>query len=396
MRYCYMDEEEIKLRSSLHNLKEINSFSYSSGVINISCKTLDGVNFSYDTRNKYFPLYYRLLLKAYEEEKENDEIIILGKNTKEILNNDIISIYPKSELNQARIVDKKIDYQKNALSSLKNIIIEQLVLLFNLQGLDVVHVSKLFGIRDNFTIIVETNSSKKVIPIAFDRISNFKYRLKLGNVIGYKDVTLLIDLSNSEIWVNFEVESLSLSGVTTYKVYSNKIVETMDVYQENVKRFHNGEEFLPQEKSNRYFELDNITDDYQYYELPNGLKVISRVEETEENQEKNIIYVYEDENMIKYFDTYGKYRVIDSLSCQTIGVMRINEIFKLSDMLVSQVSFDDIDTEKSLYRDVISNGSIMRVLINGAWYDVKNEQEAEVVKCMDSDEIRYMLKLEGK
>ncbi|MDE6141480.1 MAG: hypothetical protein K2G03_02650, partial [Bacilli bacterium] len=66
MKYYYMDEDEINIRTRIKNLTAIstNIVSETNKVI-LSCTTQEGLTLSFDSKSKHFPLFLDTLSRVY-------------------------------------------------------------------------------------------------------------------------------------------------------------------------------------------------------------------------------------------------------------------------------------------------------------------------------------------
>lgn len=393
MKYYYMDRDEIRIRTEIKDIESISStIIKSTGKLFITCGMRDGSSLTYSTKDKYFNLFLNTLVRQYEKEKKRHTIILLGEETENILASSHISLYPKDYQSKNATNSKKINYQKYDIKSLSEIIHEQIALLMGIQEINILGLSDIHGIRDNFSITISTPKMERIIPIKFSKSNEFSYHLVLGRIYGYHSVNMDIDFDAQGINVMWEVAGLPIVGITKYKVEENSVEKSLEVHYDNRMIFENTEVIPPTENNKKvYTTNDGINDNNLFYVLPNGLSISVSISHDDKDTIRDINYISDNELMCKIRNVYQKSTLVDELTCPTVSVKRVNEQYKLDDIVLSQIFFDDIPHEGTYYRNQLAIHVFYEVHANNKKYALTNPEELSCIECLDAHAIKKTL-----
>lgn len=395
MKYYYMDDEEIKIRKDLKKLTSI-SFTYlkSADRLIIKCMVESGELFSYDTRHKYFELFFEKLKQVYREEKDKRNIIILDENVKKIMDSSIDAVYPKTFTGKTFFKQNKISYQKQDIKTLKPIIDEVISLILGIQGTKIESVSDFKGIRENFSLIVITPTRERVIPIKMEKINDFSYKLILGNMYGFNSVEMNIDFYPDNLWISWSVAGMKIYGNIKYLIGSENVKKEVEVYYNNKVVYIENNVINPvKEELPSTINKDDTYNEYAFYNLDNDLMILTKINK----YEKDTLYVTDNDLLTKIRNTYRKNTLIENLECPTVSMKRVVEEYKIEpDLSLMQIFYDDVELEESLYRDVMSSQVQFKVYYQDREYTIENEDDVRVVGCLDSEIIKLILERKDK
>lgn len=394
MKYYCMDDTEISIRTKIKNLYSISAaFSKNSGVIALTVSTIDGFVYTMDSKNKHFDLYFKYVKDAYQKEKDVRDIIILDERLKNLLDSSYEYPYPKNFQNRSLFSDKKINHQKYDLNSISPIIYELIAVVFGVQGIRIDNLSQIRGMRDFFSIVVDTPELERVIPIKFKKNNDFDYSLVLGNMYGFKSIEADITYTPTYIWVTWRVAGINISGSMRYNISKDNINLENQVFYNDVLKYTKEENIesssiLPEEIKN----LEDFSN-YKIYTLPNGLIIATHIKD----DEIDVSYISNNSLICKIRNLYERTCVIEGITCPVTSIKRVNEVYKIDDTLsLSQQYFDDIPYESDLYRNGLVNKVAYEVILDGIHYPIQNDVNIDYFGSLDRDIILKTLERKDK
>lgn len=384
MKYYYMDNDEINIRTKIRNLTSISlNVLPKTGKIIVSCSNDLGEVVSSSNTSKHFDLFLSTLSKVYAEEKDKRNIIILNDTVKEILDSSMKSRYPNYFNEHPTFTYRHIDYQKHDITSLVPIIYELISMIFGIEGIEITNFSDISGIRDNFMVTVSTKTKKRLIPIKFTKTDDMSYVITLGNMYGSKSVCASIDFLDTGISLNFRVAGINISGKITYSI-QDKVVEDVEVIYNDTPVLINT--ISIDEEMNK--ELMDKYPGYKIYHLPNDLYIAFK----EDGNRVDVHYISKSNISTKDRNISVTSALIDGLLCPVISTKRIEEEFIIEpDLSIVQEYFIDIPTEDEYYREVLANNVLFRVIDKGRVYYPQASEEIDSLKSLEPDVIRLVL-----
>ncbi len=387
MKYYYMDNDEINIRTKIRNLTGISAnILPKTGKVIISCSNDLGEVISSSNSSKHFDLFLATLSKVYEDEKDRRNIIILNEDIKKLLDSSISSRYPDYFKDNVTYPYRHIDYQKYDVTSLAPIIFEIISIIFGIEGIEITNFSNISGMRDNFIVSVSTNTKSRIIPIKFSKTDDMSYVITLGNMYGSKSVCASIDFTAESLYVNFRVAGINISGSLKYSL-NDEVVEEVEVIYNDTPVMINTITIPSVENE----ELKRKFPNHTIYRLPNDLYVAILMNENS----RDVHYISRNNLSTKDRNLTVRSVVIDGLACPIISVKHIEEEFRISDdMSIIQEYFIDMPTEDEYYREVLANRVLFKVIDHGSVYYPKCEDEINSLKSLEEETIRLVL--EGK
>lgn len=387
MKYYYMDNDEINIRTKIRNLTSISlNVLPKTGKVIVSCSNDLGETISSSNTSKHFDLFLSTLSKVYAEEKDKRNIIILNDAVKDILDSSLSSRYPNYFKEHKTFSYRHIDYQKYDITSLVPIIYELISIIFGIEGIEITNFSNISGIRDNFMLTVSTKTKKRLIPIKFSKTDDMSYVITLGNMYGAKSVCASIDFLDDGIYVNFRVAGINITGKIIYSI-QDKVIEDIEVIYNDTPVLINT--ITIDEEENE--ELLERYPGYKVYHLPNDLYIVMK----KDGNRVDIHYISKNNISNKDRNISVTSALIDGLLCPVITIKRIEEEFIIGpDLSIVQEYFIDIPTEDEYYREVLANNVLFKVIDNGKIYYPEESEEIDSLKSLEEDTIRLVL--EGK
>lgn len=387
MKYYYMDNDEINIRTKIRNLTSISAnILPKTGKVILSCSNDLGEVISSSNSSKHFDLFLATLSRVYEDEKDKRNIIILNDAVKKILDSSIGTRYPDYFKEHTTYPYRHIDYQKYDITSLVPVIYEIISVIFGIEGIEITNFSNIKGIRDNFVVSVSTKTKSRIIPIKFSKTDDMSYVITLGNMYGSKSVCASIDFTNDALYVNFRVAGINISGKLVYSI-SNDVIEDVEVIYNDTPVMINTITIPKVEDE----ELKGKYPNHQIYRLPNDLYVAVLID----GDYKDVHFISRNNLSNKDRNISVRSALIDGLSCPIVSVKHIEEEFRISDdMSIVQEYFIDMPAEDEYYREVLANRVLFKVIDHGNVYYPEREDEIDSLKTLEEDSIRLVL--EGK
>lgn len=388
MKYYYMDQDEIAIRTSIKNIKAIStSVIPSLNRTFISCTTSSGSVLNFDNKSRHFPLFLDTLSRVYNEEKDQHYIIILDDYTEKILNQKNACTYPYNFEGVPTFVNQKIDYQRYDLESILPIIYELLDATLSISGNKVEGFVKLTGIRDRFTLILKVNNQEKIIPILFTKNDDFSYKLTLGNIFGIHSIDTTIDFLSAGLLVKWYVNGTDISGILNYEV-DDKVKKTLLAMEGTTYFFHNEEEkeSLSEEKIPDC--IKTLYPGYDIYHLENDLYIAT----FKEGLKKDIHFISDTNQLRKTRNYYEEEAKINRLTCPILSSKRVIEEYPITDDLtLTQEFFTYNPLESDYYVGALQDRVSFKIIADGKTYYPKEEKDITYIKTLDEKMLRKVI-----
>lgn len=388
MKYYYMDEDEINIRTRIKNLTAISTNVVpKTGKIFLSCTTQEGITLSFDSKSKHFPLFLDTLSRVYEEEKEQRYIIILDKYTENLLKERNHKIYKEDFDEHPPLENAKIDYQRYDLDSIMPIVSELLAIIYAIEGTPVESFDGLTGIRDYFTLRIKVSGRNQIVPIKFMKKDEFSYSVILGRVYGQRSLNASIDYSNDGITVLWDITGSPISGKVTYTI-DTTIKELVSVIYKNQYIYHNENEYLPLKEEKLPESIIKDYPGYDVYQLINGLFIAVSID----GDKKDIHYISDTPRIKKTRNCYIEETDFEGLKIPIISSKKVIEEYPIADNLtLIQEFFTYIPYEGEYYNDVLQNKVQFRIIEDGITYYPEQQNSIGYIKSLDESMLRKVI-----
>lgn len=389
MKYYYMDQDEIAIRTKIKNLTAISTNVVNkTGKTILSCTMESGITLSFDNKSRYFSLFLDILSRVYEEEKNKRNIIIFDNYTEKLLIEKKSSVYPRTFENLPTFENQRIDYQKYDINSLMPIIRELLIIMFTIEGSKIDSFDKLTGIRNNFTLRMKVNNNERLVPIKFNKRDDFSYEIVLGNIYGCKSIKASIYFESDGIDVSWIIGGSDIYGKMKFAVGAT-VKEIVEVMCKGEYIYHNNEqecEKLALEKIPE--DLKAFYEGYEIYHLPNDLFIASFID----GLKTDIHYISDTEHIRKTRNYYQEQVEIEGVQCPIVSSKKVIEEYPITDNLtLVQEFFVDIPLEGDYYREVLKNKVLFKIIADGRAYYPQDSNDIDYIKSLDEKMLRKVL-----
>ncbi len=388
MKYYYMDENEIAIRTKIKNLTAISTnLVKDTGLIFLTCTMESGLTLSLSSRHKHFPLFLDTLSSVYEREKDKRNIIIFDDYTEDLLREKYQHVYREIFDEHEPFENAKIDYQRYDLNSLMPIISEILSIMYAIEGVPVEEFISLTGIRDYFTLRIKVFGKEKLIPIKFMKKDDFSYNIILGNVYGPRSINASIDFLNEGINIFWDVAGAQINGTIKFTIESS-VKEVIDVIHKDQYIYYNEKEYKPLEDSNLPQTIKQDYPGYALYSLDNKLFIaVSR-----DNNKSDIHYISDVENIKKTRICYKEESDLDGVMIPLLSSKKVIEEYRIDDNLsLIQEFFTYIPYEGEYYNEVLQNKVQFKIIEDGITYYPKDQDSLGYIKSLDASMMRKVV-----
>ena len=388
MKYYYMDEDEINIRTRIKNLTAIstNIVSETNKVI-LSCTTQEGLTLSFDSKSKHFPLFLDTLSRVYEKEKDKRYIIIFDEYTEDLLREKKKKIYKEDFDEHPPIENAKIDYQRYDLESIMPVVSELMAIMYAIEGNTIEEFDNLTGIREYFTLRTKVSGKPRIIPIKFMKKDDFSYEVILGNVYGQRSINASINFSTDSIGISWNISGSPIKGTINYSIGSS-IKELVDVIYKNKYIYYNENEYMPLQEDNWPESLKKDYLGYEVYQLTNGLFIAVSNDENK----RDVHYISDTPRIKKTRNCYQEESDFNGLKIPIISSNKVIEEYKVADNLsLIQEFFTFIPNEGEYYNETLQNKVQFRIIEDGITYYPEDNNSVDYIKSLDASMLRKVI-----
>ncbi len=388
MKYYYMDEDEINIRSRIKNLTAISTnIVPSTRKIFLSCTTEEGLTLSFDNKSKHFSLFLDILSRVYEEEKDQRYITILDEYTEDLLKEKSHKIYKEDFDEHPPLENAKIDYQRYDLDSITPIISELLAIMYAIEGTPIESFGGLTGIRDNFTLRIKVSGRNHIVPIKFMKKDDFSYDVILGRVYGQRSLNASIDYSSEGIRILWNITGSPISGKITYTV-GTSIKELISVIYKNQYIYYNENEYSPLKEEELPESIKKDYPGYDVYQLINRLFIAVSID----GNKKDIHYISDTPRIKKTRNCYQEETEFKGLKIPISSSKKVIEEYTITDNLtLIQEFFTYIPHEGEYYNEVLQNKAQFRIVEDGVTYYPEQQNSIGYIKSLDENMLRKVI-----
>lgn len=388
MRYYYMDEDEIAIRTKLKNITAISTnVVKETGMIFLSCTLESGLTLSFNSKNKHFPLFLDKLSMVYEKEKDQRNIIIFDEYTENLLKEKYVKKYKENFDEHPPFENVKIDYQRYDLESIMPVVYESLAIMYAIEGNTIEEFDNLTGIREYFTLRTKVSGKPRIIPIKFMKKDDFSYEVILGNVHGQRSINASINFSAYSISISWNISGSPIKGIINYSI-DQTIKELIYVMHNNKYIYYNENEYWPLQEDNwpEYLKKDYLG--YEIYHLINGLFIAV----SNDGDKRDVYYISDTTRIRKTRNCYQEESDIDGLKIPVVSRNKIIEEYKVADNLsLIQEFFAFIPYEGEYYNETLQNKVQFRIIEDGITYYPEDKNSVDYIKSLDASMLRKVI-----
>lgn len=388
MKYYYMDEDEIAIRTEIKNLTAIStSVVKETGLIFLSCTLESGLTLSFDSKSKHFSLFLDTLSNVYKKEKDKRNIIIFDDYTEALLHEKYSKIYKENFDEHPPFENAKIDYQRYDLNSLMPIIAELLSVMYAIEGSSIEEFNNLTGIRNYFTLRIKAFGKNKIIPIKFNKKDDFSYDIILGNVHGSRSINASIDFTNDGINVSWNVAGSPINGTIKFTI-DTLIKESISVIYQDKYIYYNENEYAPLEEGKVPDTLKKDYEGYNIYSLANNLLIAV----SKDGNTSDIHYISDTPNIKKIRNCYKEETDLDGLTIPVLSSQKVIEEYKVDDNLsLIQEFFTYVPYEGEYYNETLQNKVQFRIIEDGITYYPEDKNSVDYIRSLDASMLRKVI-----